>query len=242
MKLSVCIPFYNEKSIVEDTAKRLTAYLDEHFPSEYEVIFSNDGSVDGSPDLIRALQLPHVRMIGQEQNRGKGAAVRDAMLAANGEIVMFTDADLAYGTDVIAGIVDRFSEDPDTDLVIGSRNLSPDGYAGYPLWRKIASKLYLHILSVIGGLKQTESQCGCKAFRNQAEKEIFKRCEVDGFSFDLEVLLWAKELRYRITEFPVCVLHHGNSKIRLFRDSFKMLRDLSRIRKTIREKRREEGL
>ena len=81
MKLSVCIPFFNEKAVIETTVEKLTSYLDARFPNDYELIFSDDGSTDGSADLILALQLPHVRMIGQKQNRGKGAAVRDAMLA-----------------------------------------------------------------------------------------------------------------------------------------------------------------
>ena len=242
MKLSVCIPFYNEKAIIEATALKLTSYLDAHFPSDYELIFSDDGSTDGSADLILAMQLPHVRVIGQKPNRGKGAAVRDAMLAANGDIIFFTDTDLAYGTDVIGEIVNRFSERPEADLVIGSRNLSQNGYSGYPLWRRLASKLYIRVLCMIGGLKQTDSQCGCKALRNHAAKEIFRRCEVNGFSFDLEVLLWAKALHLQVDEFPVSVLHHGTSKIHLVRDSFKMLHDLCRIRRSIRKKKRAEGL
>ena len=242
MKLSVCIPCYNEKAVIEKTAKELASYLDAHFPGDYELIFSDDGSTDGSADLVRTLRLPNVRVIGGKPNRGKGAAVREAMLAASGEILFFTDSDLAYGTDVIGEIVDCFSEQPDTDLVIGSRSLSKNGYSNYPLWRRIASKLYIRILQRLGGLKQTDSQCGCKAFRNHAAKEIFRRCEVDGFSFDLEVLLWAKTLHFQVTEIPVCVLRHGNSKIRLVRDSFKMLRDLSRIRRAIRKKKRAENL
>ncbi len=242
VKLSVCIPFYNEKAIIESSARTLISYLNEHFANDYELIFSDDGSTDGSAEQIRALNLPDVRVIGQGINRGKGAAVRDAVLVANGEIILFTDADLAYGTDVIGEIVALFENRPDTDLIIGSRNLAKNGYKGYPLWRKIASKLYFKILSLVGGLRQTDSQCGCKAFRNSAAKEIFKRCEVDGFAFDLEVLLWAKELQFQTTEIPVQVLYHGTSKIRLLRDSFKMLHDLSRIRRSVRRKKRAEEL
>lgn len=242
MKLSVCIPFYNEKDVIETTARELTSYLDARFPGDYELIFSDDGSTDGSADLIRALCLPNVRVIGHSPNRGKGAAVRDAMLAATGEILLFTDTDLAYGTDVIGETVGCFSKHPESDLVIGSRNLSKNGYSDYPLWRRIASKFYIRILCFAGGLSQTDSQCGCKAFRNHAAKEIFSRCEVNGFAFDFEVLLWAKALHFRVTEIPVRVLRHGASKIRLVRDSFKMLRDLSRIRRSVKKKKRAEGL
>ena len=81
MKFSLCIPMYNESSIIEDTARQLSAYMQENF-DDYEIIFSNDGSKDGCDKLVEQLHLPCVRVVGYEQNRGKGYAVRTAMLAA----------------------------------------------------------------------------------------------------------------------------------------------------------------
>ena len=240
MKLSVCIPMYNESAVIADTAKRLIDYLDARFADDYEVIFADDGSTDGSADVVRALGSPRVRVVGYGDNRGKGCAVRTAMLAANGEIALFTDADLAYGTDVIGEAVRFFSEHPESDLVIGSRNLGKDGYAGYTPLRRIASRIYIRLLCVVGGLKLTDSQCGFKAFRSPAAKEIFSRCRVDGFAFDFEAILWAQTLGKKISEMPVCVFNHRSSKIRLVRDAFRMLRDVTGIRRRIKNQYREE--
>ena len=102
MKISVCIPMYNESRIIEQSAKDLSRYMQECF-DDYEILFCDDGSRDGCAELVRALALPNVRVIGYSDNRGKGSAVREAMLEATGEIRLFTDADLAYGTDLIVG-------------------------------------------------------------------------------------------------------------------------------------------
>lgn len=240
MKLSVCIPMYNESAVITDTAKRLTDCLDAHFGDDYEVIFADDGSTDGSADRVRALGLPRVRVVGYPDNRGKGCAVRTAMLAANGEITLFTDADLAYGTDVIARAVEFFSGHPDRDVIVGSRNLEKDGYVGYTFWRRVASKAYIRVLCVVGGLKLTDSQCGFKAFRKDAAQAIFSRCRVNGFSFDFEVILWAQTLGMKIAEMPVRVLVHRNSKVRLGRDAFRMFRDAVGIRRKVKKQYREE--
>lgn len=234
MRISVCIPMYNEKKVIADTAKRLSAYMAAHF-EDYEILFCNDGSVDGCDEIVRALDLPCVRVIGEQQNHGKGYAVRQAMLAATGEVRFFTDADLAYGTDVIERFARVFEENPDVMVAIGSRNLQKDGYEGYTWVRRIASKIYIRVLCAAGGFRLSDSQCGCKAFRGAAAEKIFSRCEVNGFAFDFEAILWAVKYGYRVEEVPVRVLTHGASKVRVLRDTFRMLRDLRKMRKRIKK-------
>lgn len=233
MKFSLCIPMYNETSIIEATARTLSDYMQKNF-DDYEIIFSDDGSCDGSAELVRSLGLPKVRVVGYERNRGKGCAVRTGILAATGDVIMFTDADLAYGTDVIREVADVFAKEP-TDVVIGSRNLHPDGYEGYTFIRKVASKAYIKILCIAGGLKLSDSQTGCKAFSAKAAKDIFSRCETDGFAFDFEVILWAQKLGYRFTELPVKIINHRESKVRVLRDAARMLRDLRKIKKRVKK-------
>lgn len=240
MKLSVCIPMYNERSVIAKTAETLTEYLNVHFPDDYELIFSDDGSTDGSADLVRSLALPRVRVVGYPRNRGKGCAVRTAMLAANGDIVLFTDADLAYGTDVIGQAVEALSGMRDRDVLIGSRNLGKNGYEGYTFLRRVASKLYIRVLCVVGGLKLSDSQCGFKLFRRDAAREIFRRCRVDGFAFDFEAILWAQTLGLKIAELPVRIINHRESKIHLARDAVRMLRDVIGIRRKVAKQFREE--
>ena len=112
MKISVIIPMYNEASIIEDTAKTLYEYMSGRF-EDWELLFSDDGSSDGCGEIVRKLELPHVRVVGYEKNHGKGCAVRTAMLEACGDLRMFTDADLDYGTEVIGRVAETFEENPD---------------------------------------------------------------------------------------------------------------------------------
>lgn len=234
MKISVCIPMYNENAVIANTAKTLSDYMSQTF-EDYEILFCDDGSRDGCGDTVCALELPNVRVVGYEQNRGKGYAVRTAMLAATGDVRMFTDADLAYGTDVIKRVAETFEQNPDAALVIGSRNISKDGYEGYTWLRRIASRAYIRVLCLAGGFRLSDSQCGCKAFSKIAAETIFSKCEVNGFAFDFEAILWAVQLKMKIVELPVKVLNHGESKVRVVRDTFRMLRDLRSMKKRIRQ-------
>ena len=157
------------------------------------------------------------------------------MLAATGDVRMFTDADLAYGTGVIKQVADAFANNPDAEMVIGSRNLDKSGYEGYTFLRKIMSKVYIKVLCIAGGFKLSDSQCGCKAFRADATEKIFSRCEVNGFAFDFEAILWAVKMKMKIVEIPVRVINHGESKVRIIRDTIKMLKDLAKMKKRIRK-------
>lgn len=232
MEISVCIPMYNESERIAATARELSEYMAKNF-SDYEILFSDDGSTDGCADIVRSLDLPNVRVVGYKNNRGKGCAVRTAFLEARGDFVMFTDADLAYGTGVIRRAYDEHLAHPEAGMVIGSRNLDKDGYSGYTFLRRVASKAYIFLLGIVGGFRLSDSQCGCKGFSHDAVQKIFPRCEVDGFAFDFEAILWAGKLGIGIVEMPVKVINHGTSKVHVLRDSLKMLKDLHRMKKRI---------
>ena len=238
--ITLIIPMYNESSIIADTAKTVSEYMENTFEN-YEIIFSDDGSKDGSAKIVKDLELPNVRVVGYEQNHGKGCAIRTAMLDAKGEIVMFTDADLAYGTDVIKRVYDTLN-DADANMLIGSRNLSKDGYEGYTALRKLMSKVYIKVLCIAGGFKLSDSQCGCKAYKGEAVKKIFERCKVDGFAFDFESILWAQKFGYKIVEMPVKIVNHRESTVNVVKDTFKMLGDLRKMKKRIKKESKELGL
>ena len=236
MRLSLIIPMYNESSVIEQSAQTLQNALDRDFGKEnYELLFVDDGSKDGCSQLIRSDEEHQVRVIRYEENRGKGYAVRMGMLAANGDIVMFTDADLAYGTEVVLRAAEMLCKQTDADVLVGSRNLKKDGYEGYSFFRKVASKAYIRVLCMIGGLKLSDSQCGCKAFRKDAAQKIFSNCEVDRFAFDFEAILWAQKFGYHFIEMPVKVINHRESTVHVFKDSFRMLHDLRKMKKRIRK-------
>lgn len=240
MKISLVIPMYNESGIIADTAKSVNEYMSENF-SDYEVLFVDDGSKDNSAGIVEALAFPNIRVTGYGGNRGKGAAIRHGMLEASGDVIMFTDADLAYGLDVVKRVYDIFEKNPETKMVTGSRNLSDDGYEGYTFLRKVMSKTYIKVLCIVGGFKLSDSQCGCKAFSGKAAKDIFSRCEVNGFAFDFEAILWAGKLGYAITEMPVKIINHRESKVNVIKDTIKMLRDLRRIKKNVKAKVKAEN-
>ena len=110
MRISLCVPMYNESSIIANTARELDKYMSQHFGDDYEIIFADDGSKDDSAKIVKDLNLPRVRVVGYSNNQGKGCAVRHGILASNGDTVIFTDADLAYGVDVIEEAVEEDEE------------------------------------------------------------------------------------------------------------------------------------
>ena len=240
MKLSVIIPTYNEESAVRDTADELVDALDGYIGAVidgYEIIFSNDGSTDSTAQIAAQIagvgKYRFVRLVGDTVNRGKGAAVRRGVLASDGDIVLFTDCDLAYGTDVIGEALAVF-EKTGADAVIGSRAIHPKGYEGYTRVRKAASKIYLSMLARYAGFDLSDSQCGFKSFRGDLCRRIFSSSSTDGWSFDFEVLMRAEKLGAKIEELPVTVLRHGKSRIRLVSDSLKMIGDVRRLKKTLK--------
>ena len=234
MRLSLIVPMYNEAAVIEATAKTYTDYLSSTF-EDWELIFVDDGSADDCGARVDALGLPNTRVIRYTPNQGKGNAVRKGMLAASGDVRMFLDADVAYGTEVIARAAKLFEENPDKAMIIGSRPLHPDGYAGYTFIRKLASETYIKVLNLAGGFRLSDSQCGCKAYRGSAAEAIFSRTETKGFAFDFETILWAQKLGYGILEMPVTVVNHRASKVHVVRDTFKMLGELRQIKKRVRK-------
>ena len=236
--LSVVIPAYNEEAVLPATIPALSDALsgmrEEGLISDYEILFVNDGSRDATADVIRAAAEadPHIRAPGYEQNRGKGCAVRTGVLASRGDYVLYTDSDLAYGTDVLADAVKKLDE-TNADFVIGSRAIHPEGYAGYTFSRKLASILYLRFLALAAGFSHSDSQCGFKSMRGDSGRRVFAECTTDGFAFDFEMLLRAERMGMTIAELPVKIVNHRASKIHLVRDSLKMLADIRRIRKSV---------
>lgn len=233
MKISLCIPMYNESGIIAATLDSVSDFMETNFTGgdDYEVIFADDGSTDGCRSVVDAFPNKKIRSVGYEKNRGKGCAIRTGILAAEGDIIIFTDCDLAYGLDVVTRAVELFRQDPATDVVIGSRNLTKDGYEGYTFIRRLASKVYIRCLAFAAGFRLTDSQCGFKAFRRETAQKIFSTCEVDGFAFDFEALIKATRLGAKIVEMPVKVINHRESKVHVFSDSIKMLRDVREIKK-----------
>lgn len=234
MKLSLLIPMYNEEKIIEATLREVTSYMADTFSCEYEILFINDGSRDSCAAAVAASGDPHVRLVSYEENRGKGYAIRRGVMEALGEVIFFTDCDLAYGCGVIKEFYDILSAEGAADIAVGSRSKHPEGYAGYTFLRRVVSKVYLRVLRLFGGLKLSDSQCGCKGFRAPMAKRIFSHCEIDRFAFDFEAILIGQRAGATFCEVPVKVERHGESKVHVVRDTIRMLKDLRRMKKRIK--------
>ncbi len=242
MKLTVIIPMYNEASIVTDTAETLCGYLEAWAAdtgNTWEVLFSNDGSLDKCGKLVQGFADTHAFVHGcpclveAERNYGKGHAITLAMAEATGDFVIYTDCDLAYGVDVLGEAVSLWQQ-YGCDILIGSRNLAVDGYDGYTFLRKLASKLYIRVLCLVAGFRLSDSQCGFKGFRREVGQAVFAENTTWGWAFDIEILLRALRKKAVIREMAVKILNHRESKIHLIKDSIRMMRDILRIRRTLR--------
>lgn len=242
MKLSVIIPMYNEKTVVEACAKGLTEVLEAYAAVHsvtYEVIFSDDGSTDGCGALAEKYAAEHpltygeIRVVTAAKNGGKGSAVRLGMLASTGDYVCFTDSDLAYGAKIIGDMFTDICE-KGGDLLIGSRAIHPEGYAGYTFMRKLASKVFIKVISLTAGFKHSDSQSGMKMFHGDTARKIFSYATVNGWAFDFEVLMIAQKMGKTVREYPVKIINHRESKVRLFSDSLKMMKDILRIKKRVK--------
>lgn len=232
MKVSLVIPAYNESRIVLDTLRAASAKLGE-LAEDYEVILVDDGSTDNTAQLALNCGDPHVRLEAYGPNHGKGRAVRVGMLASRGDIILCTDADLAYGVDVFQRVLEQFRAG-DADLVIGSRRMDEEGYGNYPPLRILMSRCFGLLSQRISGLPY-DTQCGIKGYRQAAARQIFSRCIIDGFSFDFEVLMRADKLGLRVSQIPVSIINFRESKVNVVRDSLRMFWDLFRIRRAVRK-------
>jgi dolichyl-phosphate beta-glucosyltransferase len=226
--LSIVLPCFDEAERLPGT---LAAYL-AHFPpsrAEVELIVVDDGSSDGTSaiaDQIAAAD-PRVRVVRTPHNHGKGYAVRVGVQAAQGELVVFTDADGSYGPEQLERVVAALDRAP---VAIGARLGSQAG-TGSPLLRRLASPVFNRVMRLLLGLPFHDTQCGLKGFRHDAAEALFQRARVDGFAFDAEALLVARRLGFEVVEVPVTAEDRQGSKVRVGGDALRMLADVWKVRR-----------
>lgn len=212
--ISVVIPSYNEGRRLQPNLAKVVDYLRTRF-TQFEVIVVDDGSTDDtSNEVARARRRePRVRLISYPANRGKGFAVRQGVLAAKGDAVCFTDADLSTPVEAIESGLKGIDEG--YPVVIASRR-HPESVIALPQhWTRDAiGQLFNLAVRTLFSLRFRDTQCGFKCFSREAAREIFSLARIDGYAFDVEIFVIAQRLGYRIKELPVCWSNALDSKVR----------------------------
>jgi len=235
MDVSIVVPAYNEASRLPDSLRRILTFFDER-PWKAEVVVVVEPGTDDTLRLAHEASAtdPRVRVLAPPVHRGKGAAVREGMLAACAEIRFFMDADLSTELAAMDRFLARFQQEPNIDVVIGNRQHPGSRIEKYqnPL-RRSMGQMFNRLVQFLAIRGITDTQCGFKAFRAAAAEAIFSRQQMDGFAFDVETLLIAERLGFKFAELPVVWRNSAASKVRVVQDSIAMLRDILRARRLL---------
>ena len=229
--LSIIIPAYNEEKCISNTLLEIDKYLSEQDYS-YEIIVVSDGSKDKTAAIVKKFSglIKNLRLIDNKDNHGKGWVVRQGMLEAKGQHRLFTDADNATTIDHFEKMIPLFKQG--FEIVIGSRDKkdakgAKQAVAQSFLKRQLGNfgNILIQLLAVSG---IWDTQCGFKAFTEKATNDIFKRCLINKWGFDIEALAIARKLDYKIGIIPVNWINNPLSRVNLkgylntFRELFKI--------------------
>ncbi len=202
---SIVIPAFNEESRIAKTLRLTLNYLGNVSP-ESELIVVNDGSTDATATVTRDVFSEAkitIRLLEDFPNRGKGAAVRSGLLAAQRPIGLFSDADLSTPLEETPKLIEPIA-DGKIDIAFGSRALDRSLIGQHQPWRREqAGRIFNLLVRLATGLPFWDTQCGFKAFRVDVCRPIFEAARIDGFAFDVELLYLAQRAGLRICEIPV---------------------------------------
>jgi glycosyltransferase involved in cell wall biosynthesis len=229
-KISIVIPAYNECKRLGRTLDRILGFVNQQ-DWDAEVIVVDDGSVDGTADLVRnyAARNSVVRLVQNPGNRGKGFSVRSGMLNAHGAIVLFTDADLSSPIEEAPKLLNALEKG--ADVAIGSRWVRTELQTQrQSLARQVMGRVFNLLLRMTLRLEFKDTQCGFKAFRRNAAKTLFPLQRVEGWGFDPEILFLAQRMGLVVAEVPVVWAHDEGTRIDPLADGSKMVMEVLRIR------------
>ena len=229
--LSIVIPAYNESLRIGKTLDAVRNYAASR-PFETEIVLVDDGSTDGTPELLKEFQSlwPQTRVLVNEINRGKGYSVRRGVLESRGELILFTDADLSAPieeADKLLAALDATG----ADAAIGSRALDRKLIGVHQPWRReFAGRCFNLLVRIFTGLALHDTQCGLKLFRRGSTRRAFELQRVERFGFDPEVLFLIERFGGKIVEVPVRWNDNPATKVHFLRDSTRMFLDLIALR------------
>ena len=236
-RLTIVIPVFEEATRLSSCIRQVVEFSGK-LSFGHEVLWIVEKSGDGSLELaVREVpKQENFRVIDNKVQRGKGYAVRSGMLMAKGEIVLFMDCDLSVPLEEVLSFMDYLDGHPEVDLLVGNRQHPQSQIIRRQnLLRQTMGQTFNWLIRKIANVSIRDTQCGFKAFRKEAAQAIFSRQRLDGFAFDLEVLLIAQQLGLKMVDLPVRWINSPESKVRIVRDSLRMLRDAFRARHSARE-------
>ena len=229
MKIVVVIPLYNESKRLPDSIKILKQWCASMAANGYLVsfLFVDDGSTDNSFEILSHSDLPS-RVLRLDKNLGKGGAVRQGILETpECDYTLVMDVDLSTNLNCVTFFVEQMRQQK-LDVIMADR-FHPNSLVKRSLMRTFISYAYLFIVHGLFSLKVFDTQCGFKLFQGKLAREIFKHVTINGFCFEVEMILQAQE-NYRIGSAPVHWVETGGSSISIYRDSFRMLNELLFLR------------
>ncbi len=226
--LSIIIPAFNEAKRIVPTLESITAFMATQ-PFSWEILVVDDGSIDDTIAILAQLNLPSLRVLTNPQNRGKGHAVRQGMLNAQGEYRLFVDADNATPIESLLPLLATVRSG-DYKIAVGSRAVVGATEQKRTLGRRVLSAGSRWLIEYWLGLGIRDTQCGFKLYHASAAQHIYRLQTISGFAFDLEVLFLARKLGYRVAEVPVQWTDKPGSKVHPLRDTRRFFQDLTRIK------------
>jgi len=235
--VSIVIPAYNEARRLPPTLLALAQWR-RGCSWPVEVVIVVEPGTDDTRQIAEAAaaQQPNVRVIANAEQRGKGFAVRTGMRAATGAFVFYMDADLSVPLREVGVFVDYFRAEPMADVLFGNRQHAQSKITRHQSWlRQQMGQTFNALLRRLAVAGVHDTQCGFKAFRRAAAMAIFAQQRLDGFAFDIEVLLLAQKLGLCVVDRPVEWHNSPESKVQLVRDSLRMMRDAARVRRLVGE-------
>jgi dolichyl-phosphate beta-glucosyltransferase len=217
---TVVIPAYNESARIAGSLEKILAHATRRAWS-VEILVVNDGSTDNTADIVRsyAERNPQLRLVENPGNRGKGYSVRNGMLQGQGDILLFSDADLSSPIEEADKLFEVLAEG--ADVAIGSRQ---------PLHRQLFGRVFNLLLRMVLGLRFKDTQCGFKAFTRRSAEAIFPLQQIERWGFDPELLYIATRFGLKTVEVPVEWAHRTGTRINPLRDGSRMFMEMLRIR------------
>jgi dolichyl-phosphate beta-glucosyltransferase len=229
-RVSLIIPAFNERAVIGATLADVLGWFDTQRIS-VEVIVSADGA-DGTRELVASLAAtdPRITVIGDSQRRGKGRGLRVAVPLARGTVIGFIDADNKTSITAYEAVERALYEG--ADLVIGSRRLpGAEIDRQQPHYRQLGSSAFRFVMQSLMGLRGIpDTQCGFKFFRADVARDLFSRQQVDGYMYDVEILMLARRAGYRIAQIPVRWRDDGDSRLNVVSGNIRNVLDILRIR------------